>query len=98
MSDKISLPMVNMRELAQQILNETENLMSETESRHQQIQSTKAQLPTSMHSTFDSFLEPFHRNMQEVLALRQSIGKTLSSAADTAETSDASISTGFQSQ
>ena len=98
MSDKISLPIVNMRELAQQILNETENLMNETELRHHQILNTKDELPVSMHGTFDNFLEPFHRNIQQVLELRQSIGKNLLSAADIAESTEASIEIGFQSQ
>src|SRR5690349_11145601 len=98
MSDEIKLPFVNMHAIAQQILTETDNLISETESRHQQILNIKAELPGSMQGTFDNFLEPFHRNIQQVLALRQSIGKTLSSAADAAESSEASIDSGFQSQ
>lgn len=98
MSDKISLPFANMRAIARDMLVETDNLINETESRHQQILSAKAQLPALMQGGFDNFLDPFHRNLQQVLALRQSIGKTLSSAADAAEQAEAAIDPGFQSR
>lgn len=98
MSDKISFPFVYMHAIAQQIMSETDNLISETESRHQQILNTKSELPSSMQGSFDSFLEPFHRNLQQVLALRESIGKTLATAADAAEASEISIDAGFHMQ
>jgi hypothetical protein len=96
MSEKISLPTVNLRMVAQEILTETDNLVSETESRHQGIVSTKSELPTSLQSIFDNFLEPFHTNLQQVLAFRRFIGETLSSTADTTESAEGSISTDFQ--
>jgi hypothetical protein len=98
MSDKISLPIVNMRAIAQQAALETTNLISETEYFHQQILNTKTELPGSMQAAFDTFLEPFHRNLLEVLALRRDIAETLSAAADVSVHTDESLSTGFQSQ
>ena len=98
MSDKISLPLANLRIVAQEILTHTDTLSSETEARYQGILGIKSELPAPLQGVFDNFLDPFHTSLQQVLILRRTIGETLSSTADTAESVDGSLGASFQTK
>jgi uncharacterized protein YukE len=83
--DKISLPIDSMKTTAKTISSYTQDLIDEMTPFRNHIESIIAELPSSMHSTFDSFLESFNQDMHKVLTLRQDIGWTLKVAADAAE-------------
>lgn len=91
MSNKISFPFDNMRQVAQQIISESETLASESASRIQQLNATNSSLPASMQGNFSELFGQIQRNMSQVLALRLSIGQTLVQAADLAQATEQAI-------
>ena len=93
MSDEISLPIAMMRQVAQQIMSDTDTLGSETSSRIQHMHNSNSSLPGSMQGAFSNLLEPLQRNLSQVLTLRHSIGQTLSEAADAALATEEAIDT-----
>jgi len=80
-----------MRQIAQQIASDTEALMGETTSRIRQMQNTNGGLPGSMQGGFSDLFEQLQRNMGHILVLRQSIGQTLTQAADLAAATEQAI-------
>lgn len=91
MSDEISFPIDNMRQIAQQIASDTEALIGETTSRIQQMHNTNGGLPGSMQGGFSELFGQLQRNMGQILALRQSIGQTLTQAAELAAATEQAI-------
>jgi Proteins of 100 residues with WXG len=91
MSDKKSFPINQLRQVAQQIINDSDNLMNETGSRLQQMRNTNGGLPGSMQGSFSNLFDPLQRNLGQVLALHQGIGQTLMQAADVAEGTEMAI-------
>ena len=97
MTDKMIWPLGDMREKSRQIGTGTENLANEHFGRLQKIQETNTSLPASMQETFDSFHNLLSQHMAGTIALRYTIGKGLTTAADLAEETDTGVSKGFQS-
>lgn len=93
MSDEISLPIAMMRQVAQQIMSDTDTLGGETSSRIQHMHDINSSLPGSMQGAFSNLLDPLRRNLSQVLSLRHSIGQTLSEAADAALATEEAIDT-----
>jgi uncharacterized protein YukE len=91
MSDNISFPIDNMRQIAQQITSDTEALSGETNTRIQQMHNTGTGLPSSMQGGFSELFGQLQRNMEQILALRQSIGQTLTQAAELAASTEQAI-------
>lgn len=98
MSDEISLPIAIMRQVAQQIMSDTDTLSSETSSRIQHMHNSNSSLPGSMQGAFANLLEPLQRNLAQVLSLRHSIGQTLSEAADVAQMTEEAIDISMTAQ
>lgn len=98
MSDEISLPLDRMRQIAQQVINDSSNLTSETSSRLQQMRNSNGSLPGSMQGIFSNLLDPLQSNIAQILSLRHSIGQTLSQAANAAESTDSGIASSLTGQ
>jgi hypothetical protein len=94
--DEISFPTSRMHEIGQQIVSETDDLSQENARYFQQLHSTYQRLPTPLQYSLDNVLSSLQRNLAQVLTLRQNIGETLIQAAGFTETTDTSISQGFE--
>jgi hypothetical protein len=79
MSDEISFPIDNMRQVAQQIGSDTEALIGETTSRIQQIHATIGGLPGSMQGGFSDLFGQLQRQVCISLKILKDIEKDITS-------------------
>ncbi len=96
MDDISSWPIDLMRETANTLNTETDNLLNEHTQRWHQIQQTCAALPASMQETLSTFANMMENQLAGGLTLRGHIGQNLALSADLAEATDTSIERSFQ--